>query len=85
MRLVNAGQPGEVCRIVNKYVPAMPADCTGMSFTGVDPNGAINVESLERYQKEWVQWGLMKDPADVRKSVNTEFVRHAVSTLGTAR
>src|SRR5690606_16024564 len=43
MRLVNSGQEVEVCRIVNKYVPSMPADCSGMSFTGVDPNGAINV------------------------------------------
>lgn len=85
MRLVNSGQPGEVCRIVNKYVPAMPADCAGMSFTGVDPDGSINVDSLERYQKEWMQWGVMKDPADVRKSVNSEFVRNAVTTLGAAR
>lgn len=85
MRLIDAGQPQEVCRIVNKYVPSMPADCVGMSFTGVDPNGAINVDSLERYQKEWLQWGLMKEPADIRKSVNTEFVRHAVSVLGPAR
>lgn len=85
MRLVNSGQATEICRIVNKYVPSMPADCTGMSFTGVDPNGTINVDSLERYQKEWVQWGLMRETADVRKSVNDEFVRHAVSVLGPAR
>jgi NitT/TauT family transport system substrate-binding protein len=85
MRLVNSGQPVEVCRIVNKHVPSMPADCIGMSFTGVDPNGSINVESLERYQAEWLQWGLMKEPAEVRKSINTEFIRHAVATLGSAR
>ena len=85
MRLVQTGQPGEVCRVVNKYSPAMPADCAGVSFTGVEPNGAINVESLERYQKEWMDWGVMKEPADIRKSVNTEFVRNAVTVLGPAR
>ncbi|HEY8709523.1 MAG TPA: ABC transporter substrate-binding protein, partial [Burkholderiaceae bacterium] len=82
MRLVQAGQPGEVCRAINKYNPAMPADCAGMSFTGVDPDGSINVESLERYQNEWLQWGVMKEPADIRKSVNLEFVRNAVTVLG---
>lgn len=85
MRLVQSGQPGEVCRTVNKYTPAMPADCAGVTFTGVDPNGTINVESLERYQNEWMQWGVMKEPADIRKSVNTEFVRNAVLVLGPAR
>lgn len=85
MRLVQSGQPQDVCRVVNKYSPAMPADCAGVSFTGVDPNGVINVESLERYQKEWMDWGVMKEPADIRKSVNTEFVRNAVTVLGPAR
>lgn len=85
MRLVQSGQPGEICRVVNKYSPAMPADCAGVSFTGVDANGAINVESLERYQKEWMDWGVMKEPADIRKSVNLEFVRNAVTVLGPAR
>jgi NitT/TauT family transport system substrate-binding protein len=85
MRLVQAGQQNEVCKVINKYTPAMPADCTGMSFTGVDPNGSVNVESLERYQSEWMQWGVMKEPADIRKSVNLEFVRNAVTVLGPAR
>ena len=85
MRLVQTGQPGEICRVVNKYSPAMPADCAGVSFTGVDPNGSVNVESLERYQKEWLEWGVMKEPADIRKSVNLEFVRNAVTVLGPAR
>ena len=85
MRLVQTGQPGEICRVVNKYSPAMPADCAGVSFTGVDPNGSINVESLERYQSEWMQWGVMKEPADIRKNVNLEFSRNAVRVLGPFR
>ena len=85
MRLVQTGQPGEICRVVNKYTPAMPADCAGITFTGTDPNGSVNVDSLERYQKEWLQWGVMKDPADIRKSVNLDFVRHAATVLGPVR
>jgi NitT/TauT family transport system substrate-binding protein len=85
MRLVQVGQPGEICRIVNKYTPAMPADCVGMTFTGVDPNGTVNIDSLERYQKEWLQWGVMKEAADIRKSVNHEFVRNAAAVLGPVR
>jgi NitT/TauT family transport system substrate-binding protein len=84
MRLLKE-DPGALCKVINKHIPAMPADCEGVSFTGVDPNGAINVESLERYQREWLQWGLMKEPADIRKTVNPEFVRHAVGVLGAQR
>jgi NitT/TauT family transport system substrate-binding protein len=79
------GDVTELCRAINKYVPSMPADCTGMSFTGIDPNGGVNIDSLERYQKEWLNWGVMKEPADVRKHVNLEFSKHAVSVLGPYR
>jgi len=84
MRLLKE-DPAALCKVVNKHIPAMPPNCEGVSFTGVDLNGAINVESLERYQREWLQWGLMKEPADIRKSVNPEFVRHAVRVLGAVR
>ena len=84
-RMVQKGDMLEACRAINKYVPAMPADCSGMSFTGIDPNGGVNVESLERYQKEWIQWGVMKEPADIRKNVNLEFSRNAVRVLGPFR
>jgi NitT/TauT family transport system substrate-binding protein len=71
-----------VCAIIHKYVTAMPPDCAGMSFTGIDPTGGVNTASLERYQQEWLTLGVMKEPADIRKHVNTEFSRHAVSVLG---
>jgi NitT/TauT family transport system substrate-binding protein len=71
-----------VCKTINKYVPAMAADCAGVSFTGIDPNGGVNVASLERYQQEWLTWGVMKEGADIRKQVNPEFSKYAVSVLG---
>ncbi|VCU68711.1 alkanesulfonate transporter substrate-binding subunit [Pigmentiphaga humi] len=72
----------EACRAVAKYVPSMSADCQGMKFSGIDPDGRINVASLERYQDEWMEWGVMKERADIRSHVNGEFSKHAVSVLG---
>jgi len=71
-----------ICAIIHKYVPALPADCSGMSFTGVDPDGGVNIQSLERYQKEWLKLGILKEPIDIAKHVNLEFARYAVSVLG---
>jgi NitT/TauT family transport system substrate-binding protein len=73
---------GAICAIIHKYVTALPADCAGMSFTGIDPNGGVNVQSLERYQQEWLKLGVMKEPADIAKHVNLEFARYAASVLG---
>ena len=83
--MLQKGDMLESCRIINKYVPTMPVDCSGISFTGVDVNGGVNVDSLERYQKEWIQWGVMKEPADIRKHVNLDFSRNAVRVLGPYR
>jgi NitT/TauT family transport system substrate-binding protein len=71
-----------ICAIVHKYVPALPADCAGMTFTGVDPNGGVNIQSLQRYQEEWLKLGLVKEPIDIAKYVNPEFARYAVQVLG---
>jgi NitT/TauT family transport system substrate-binding protein len=84
-RMIQQGDMLESCRVINKYVPTTPADCSGTSFTGVDVNGGVNVESLERYQKEWLTWGVMKEPADIRKNVNLDFSRNAVRVLGPYR
>jgi NitT/TauT family transport system substrate-binding protein len=76
------GDIKEVCRAVNKYIPSMPADCTGLSFTGVRTDGEVKLDSLERYQKEWLEWGVMKEPVDIQKHVNEDFAKYAVSVLG---
>ncbi len=71
-----------ICTIMSKYVSSMPADCGGYQFSSVDPNGGVNVASLENYQREWLAWGIMKEPADIRANVNTEFAKNAVAVLG---
>ena len=82
LRMIQQGNTSEACRIVNKYVPAMPVDCGGMVFGSLNSNGEINIESLERYQKEWLQWGVVKDSVDIRKSINYDFIKNANSVLG---
>lgn len=71
-----------ICTAMNKYVSSMPPDCGGYQFSSVDPNGGVNIESLENYQREWIAWGIMKEPADIRSHVNLEFAKNAVSVLG---
>jgi NitT/TauT family transport system substrate-binding protein len=71
-----------ICTAMNKYVNTMPADCGGYGFSSVDPNGGVNVDCLERYQREWIEWGIMKEPADIRSHVNLDFSRNAVAVLG---
>lgn len=76
------GDIKEACAAIAKYVPAMPADCRGIKFSGIDPDGGINMASFERYQKEWLEWSVMKEPADIAAHIDTGFVKHAASVLG---
>jgi NitT/TauT family transport system substrate-binding protein len=71
-----------ICGVISKYVSSMPPDCGGYEFSSVDPNGGVNLASLENYQREWISWGIMKEPADIRSHVNADFAKNAVSLLG---
>jgi hypothetical protein len=71
-----------ICGIVHKYLPFVPADCAGMAMTAIRPDGHVNVESLERYQADWVKWGMMRQAADVRAKVDMSFVDAAAEKLG---
>jgi NitT/TauT family transport system substrate-binding protein len=73
---------GPICAIIHKYDNTIPDTCAGVTLSGADPNGAVNVESLERYQAEWIKWGVMSEPADIRAHVNTSFVDAAIAKLG---
>lgn len=71
-----------ICTAMNKYVSTMPTDCGGYQFSSIDPNGGVNIASMENYQREWIEWGIMKEPADIRSHVNLEFSKNAVAVLG---
>lgn len=79
------GDRGEICGMIRKYLPFVPERCEGMAMSAVDTDGAINVESLERYQADWVKWGMMREPADIRANINTTYVEQAVAALGNYR
>jgi NitT/TauT family transport system substrate-binding protein len=80
--LARKADKGPICTIIHKYVDNIPNDCAGVTLSGADPNGAVNVESLERYQTEWLKWGVMSEPADIRAHINTSFVDAAIAKLG---
>src|SRR5262245_34983328 len=50
---------------------------------GLDPNGAVNVKSLDAAQQYFVQKGSQTKAADMSKVVDTSFAEDAVKELGT--
>jgi NitT/TauT family transport system substrate-binding protein len=76
------GDRNEICGIIHKYIAFVPPDCSGLAMTAIDPDGAVNIPSLERYQADWVKWGMMREPADIRAHVNMSYVSAAVEKLG---
>jgi NitT/TauT family transport system substrate-binding protein len=49
---------------------------------GVDPNGGVNVKSLDAAQQYFVAKGSEQKPLDMSKVVNTSFAEEAVKQLG---
>jgi NitT/TauT family transport system substrate-binding protein len=86
-RSVNEGDADHdaICAMIHKNVETVPADCSGTSMSRADPDGKVNVASLERFQKEWLAWGVMREPADIRAHVNMSFAEAAVARLGPYR
>ena len=76
------GDRNATCALINKHLPFVPPDCSGISMSHADGDGVINVKSLEEFQDEWVKWGLMRERANIAANVNADFVNFAVSRLG---
>jgi NitT/TauT family transport system substrate-binding protein len=76
------GDRNATCALINKHLPFVPPDCSGISMSHADGDGVINVKSLEEFQDEWVKWGLMRERANIATNVNADFVNFAVSRLG---
>jgi NitT/TauT family transport system substrate-binding protein len=53
-----------------------------MVVPGLNPNGLLNLESIERQQAWYLARGLQSAPADVNALVDYSFVRYAVEQLG---
>ncbi|MEX0730327.1 MAG: ABC transporter substrate-binding protein [Aquisalimonadaceae bacterium] len=76
------GDPTEICKIIDDYTSNVPDKCQGITMSGVDANGLVNVDSLERYQREWNAWGLMGSTIDIAEHVDMRFLEHAWQELG---
>jgi NitT/TauT family transport system substrate-binding protein len=53
-----------------------------MSFTRIDPNGKVNVPSMEELMRWYVQMGYVSTPVDLSRVVDTSFADAAVARLG---
>jgi hypothetical protein len=49
---------------------------------GVNPDGGINVNTLETDYRWYIQQGLMGDIVDIRNMVDNRFVDHALQQVG---
>lgn len=83
-RAINDDKGGreEVCAIIHGYISNIPPDCAGIKMSEMLPDAGLDPAALERYQDEWLEWGVMREPADVRSHVNTSFIDRAVAQLG---
>ena len=50
--------------------------------TGVQPDGTINVQSIADTQAYFQKLGLVQNPVELSKAVDTSFIQAAVKTLG---
>jgi NitT/TauT family transport system substrate-binding protein len=71
-----------ICEMICRHLTFLPKECSGISMPTVDPNGDVNIESLERYQNEWVEWGLMRGPADIRAHIDRRPLDYALERIG---
>jgi NitT/TauT family transport system substrate-binding protein len=57
---------------------------SSMYPTGANPDGQLNVQSVADSQTYFQQLGLVQNPAELSKVVDTSFVQAALQTLGPA-
>jgi NitT/TauT family transport system substrate-binding protein len=73
----------EVKSIYLKTVPGLPADIYDrMAFPSINPDGRINVASLEDQQKFYLSIGTQEKPVDLQELVDSTFIDGAVKVLG---
>lgn len=69
--------------ILAKHTPVKdPALYAKMAPTGFDPNGRLEVQSLEADQDWFMKLGLQQHRADLNKIIDYQYVDYAVSRLG---
>ena len=59
-----------------------PALYNSMPMPGTDPNGALNLESLDADQDWWIAAGYQQRKVSLDEVVDTSFVKAALERLG---
>jgi NitT/TauT family transport system substrate-binding protein len=73
----------EVIDILTEYTPQKDKDLLRkITPTGMDPDGRVNVESLQRDLDFYASQGLVEQKIDVSKIVDMSFAEDAVKALG---
>jgi NitT/TauT family transport system substrate-binding protein len=81
----DATKKQDVVDIVAKGTKLDPALVARVIFPGIDPNGKVNVESLNASQQYFVAKGTQTKAIDVSKIVDSSFADEAVKRLGAYR
>ena len=83
---ISGGNADDVIAILMKYTGIKdPSIYRTITPNGVDPNGAVNVESLRRDLQFYKTWGLVKSDVTVEQAVDSDYVNEAVKALGPYR
>jgi NitT/TauT family transport system substrate-binding protein len=59
-----------------------PALFDGMSFLHMNPDGRVNVDSIQDVMRWYVKMGYLSEPVDLTRLVDSSFVDAAVARLG---
>jgi NitT/TauT family transport system substrate-binding protein len=51
-------------------------------FPGLNPDGALNVESMKNDMEWWVRAGRIKEAVSVDRVIDTSYVDYALQKLG---
>ena len=82
----DAAKKAEVVDILIKNTPVKDAALYDkMVMPGLDPNGRVNVESLDQSQTWWLGKGSQTARADLSRVVDTQFADWAVQQVGQYR
>ena len=81
----DAAKRAEAVDLLAKATKFEPALIEKMTPPGLDPNGRVNVPSLEDVQKYMIAKGSMPAAIDMKQVVDMSFVEEAVKILGTYR
>jgi NitT/TauT family transport system substrate-binding protein len=82
--LFHGGDRYAFVSIMTRYTPITdPAAYQQMSFSAIDPNGHVDLQSLSSLQEWYAAHGYVPKPADISVALDPSFATYAVGVLGT--